>query len=621
MGRSEVSSIYNKGEKSVSFMAELLRDIETLEYLIEQGLIESGVQRIGAEQEYCFVDRFFQPAPVIIPVLEQLNDPHFTVEHAKFNGEINLDPLVLTAGCFVKFEEKITDHVKKLRRITKSMGYDIILTGILPTIGQDDLSADNLTPKERYKALSLLLNQLRGEPYEFRIEGIDQFIGNHPTTMFEACTTSFQVHLQLNAEEIVDTYNWSQAIAGPVLSCATNSPLLLGKRLWRETRIALFQQSIDTRSSYNATTERVPRVTFGSDWVRNSILEIFKEDIIRHPVLLGAPSIPDPEIVDHPPKLRALSIHNGTIYRWNRPCYGITDGKPHLRIECRYLPAGPTIIDQVANSVFWIGLMKGLPDDYKRISVLMDFSEARSNFIKAARMGLGAQFKWMNGHRIPAKKLVLDELMPIAIDGLAMFNIPESETKPYLDVIRERVISEKTGSQWTLDAFANYKNWGSIQDALLQTTAGLINREKSNIPVHKWTPAEKPEVSNPGIRYRTVDQIMSRDMVLCKPNDPVAFLMKIMEWRSIHHVLAVDSEGKLKGLISTSLLESMSEKMVIDDLLASDIMVYDPLSVAPKTEIRIAQTIMRQGRIGSLPIVKEGRVLGIITQKDLDRLP
>ncbi len=598
-------------------MAELLQDVDTLERLIEEGYIESNIQRIGAEQEFCFVDKHYRPAPIIMLILEKLNDPHFTVEHAKFNGEINLDPLELKSGCFSTFEENLIGHIKKLRTAANSIACDIILTGILPTIGRSNLSIDNLTPKKRYEALSILLNELRGEPYEFRIEGVDQFIGKHATTMFEACNTSFQIHLQLGADEIVDAYNWSQVIAGPLLSCATNSPLLFGKRLWRETRIALFQQSIDTRSSYNASTERIPRVTFGSHWVKNSIVDIFKEDIVRHPVLLGTPPIADSPLVDHIPKLRALSIHNGTIYRWNRPCYGITNGRPHLRIECRYLPAGPTVIDEVANSVFWVGLMKGLPKEYRAIPKLMDFSDARSNFIKGARLGLGAQFRWMNGQRVPAKQLLMEELLPIAEDGLAKANIPLHESKRYLDIIKERVTTEKTGSQWTREAFTSSKKNGTIQDALLQTTAGLIDREQSNTPVHLWKPVRKPEVSDPQVRYHTVDQIMSGDLVLAKPNDPIIFLAKIMEWQKIHHILIVNKRGKLKGLISTNLLKSVRKGISKDNLLAKDVMICDPVSVVPELEIKSARVLMRQARIGSLPVVQNGQIVGIITKNDL----
>ena len=620
MGQSKISAIHGDGEKLFSFITELLQDVESLERLIKQGLIESGIQRIGAEQEFCFVDEYYQPAPIIIPILEQLNDHHFTVEHAKFNGEINLDPLELKAGCFAIFEENLVSHVEQLRAAANSRDCDIILTGILPTIGRSDLSINNLTPKRRYQALSKLLNELRGEPYEFRIEGVDQFIGKHVTTMFEACNTSFQIHLQLDANEIVDAYNWSQAIAGPVLSCATNSPLLLGKRLWRETRIALFQQSVDIRSSHNASTERIPRVSFGSHWVKDSIVEIFKEDIIRHPVLLGAQSIDDPQEIDYTPKLRALSIHNGTIYRWNRPCYGITNGKPHLRIECRYLPAGPTIKDEVANSAFWVGLMKGLPEKYKNISSLMDFADARSNFVKGARLGLGAQFKWMNGKRITAKELILEELIPIAEDGLSKAEVPFEEAKRYLDIIRERVDSEKTGSQWIRDAFSNFKKDGTIQDVLIQTTAGLIKREKSNIPVHKWEPADKPEVSDPQIRYHSVGQIMSDDLVLARPNDPVMYLEKIMQWRDIHHILIVDTRGKLQGLVSSSLLNSLRKKTAVDGLLAQDIMIYDPLSIGPETKILMARNLMRKAQIGCLPIEQNHQIVGIITKTDLERL-
>lgn len=620
MGQSKVSSIYTDREKSTSFMIELLQDVETLEKLIEQGDIESGLQRIGAEQEFCFVDQNYRPAPVIMSVLEKLDDLHFTEEHARFNGEINLDPLELKSGCFAEFESTLKRHIAKLRKIVHSMDCDIILTGILPTISQSDLSLDNITPKKRYKMLSSLLTKLRGKPYEFRIEGADQFIDNHDSTMMEACNTSFQIHLQLGADEISDAYNWSQAIAGPVLSCTTNSPLLFGKKLWRETRIALFQQSLDTRTSSNSSNNRVPRVTFGSRWVKDSIVEIYKEDIIRHPLLLGARPINTTEEVQAIPKLRALAIHNGTIYRWNRPCYGITEGKPHLRIECRYLPAGPTIVDQVANSAFWIGLMMGLPKKYKNISARMDFDDARSNFIKAARMGLGAQFQWMKGKRVPAKHLILEELIPLAKDGLKKTSISVKESERYLDIIRQRVHSEQTGSQWIMDTFSGFKKKGTIQDALLQTTAGLINHEKSNMPVHKWSSSNEATVTDPRVRYRTVSQVMSTDLIIASPTDPIELIIKSMEWRGIHHILIVDGKGQLAGLISDNLLKALGKTLSRENLLAKDIMIQEPLWVDSEMEIQKARLIMRRNQIGSLPVLRNNKVAGIITQNDLKNL-
>ncbi|WP_420386751.1 CBS domain-containing protein [Roseivirga sp.] len=620
MGQAKVSSLYDKPDEAVSFLNELIEDVGKLEYLIENNKIESDIQRIGAEQEFCFVDQYYRPSPVIMDVLNEVDDAHFTVEHARFNGEINLDPYELKAGCFKAFERELKHRTTTLRKAAALSDSDIILTGILPTIGRNDLKDNNLTPKERFMALSSLRNIIRGEPYEFRIEGVDQFIDRYNTSMFEACNTSFQVHLQLSAEEIVDAYNWSQAIAGPVLSCCTNSPILFGKRLWRETRIALFQQSVDTRSSYNTFTERIPRVSFGTRWIEDSIAEVFKEDIVRHAVLLGGLPATGTEELPDAPKLRALSIHNGTIYRWNRPCYGLTHGKPHLRIECRYLPAGPTMVDEVANSVFWVGLMKGLPEKYKDISSKMDFDDARSNFIKAARMGLGAQFKWMNGQRIPSKQLILNELLPIAREGLDKAKIPGKEYEPYLDIIQKRVESERTGSQWLRDAFSTFKKDSTTQDALLQSTAGLIRWEKQNIPVHLWDKAAGCEVTDPEIRYHWVDQIMSEDLVIAHLNDPVNFLSSIMDWKGIHHILVVDGKGRLIGLISKGLIDSLPREQQANQLLAKDIMVKEPVYVTTETEIGEARHLMTERNIGSLPVVDGEKIVGIITKSDMNRL-
>lgn len=218
------------------------------------------------------------------------------------------------------------------------------------------------------------MRDIRGRQFDLYLKGVDELHIRHDSIMFEACNTSFQTHLQIAPEEFVPAYNWALAISAPVLAISSNSPLLLGKELWSEIRIALFQQSIDTRHSIDEIREQRPRVTFGKDWIYNSITEIYKEDITRFEVLIND-DINENSVETiqsgNVPQLRALRLHNGTIYRWNRMCYGITDNKPHMRIECRYIPAGPSIQDEIANAAFWVGLMKARPENVKRFGNIL----------------------------------------------------------------------------------------------------------------------------------------------------------------------------------------------------------------------------------------------------------
>ena len=403
------------------FTDHLLNDLEALEEMLRQQLFEKGVTRIGAEQEFCLIDYSLRPAMKATDMLEHLNDEHFTTELARFNLELNLDPLVLKEGALSALENNLVSKLTKANKTAHSLGAKIILTGILPTISKSDIEIENISPRERYRRLNEAILAARASDFKFHISGIDELIDSHDNVLFESCNTSFQVHYQIEPDTTPSLYNWAHAISGPVLAAATNSPLFLGKRLWKETRIALFQQSADTRKSLSPYREEQERVTFGKDWERESALHIFQDIVSRYSVLLpieiqedSMKAVRDGGI----PALKALSTHNGTIYRWNRLCYGITEGAPHLRIENRYLPSGPTIADEVANAAFWIGLMHGMPDRYKNIHDKMNFADVRNNFFSAAKLGLQSQFNWPDEQLVTAQDLILNELLPIAENGL-----------------------------------------------------------------------------------------------------------------------------------------------------------------------------------------------------------
>ena len=320
--------------------------------------------------------------------------------------------------------EEVLAYTRDL--VKKATGAEVVMAGILPTIHLSDMTLDNMTPSPRYYALNDAIAALRDGPGQFQIRGVDELFVKHDTIMLEGCNTSFQTHFQVTPAEFARYYNLAQVVAGPCLAAATNSPLLFGKRLWRETRIALFQQAVDTRSSNLYLREMSPRVHFGTGWVESSVTELFKEDIARFRVLLTAEEAEDPFDVlarGDVPKLKALQLHNGTVYRWNRACYGITDGKPHLRIENRILPAGPTIVDEFANAAFWFGLVSGLARSGVDVKAEMAFDDAKSNFIAAARLGLGSQLVWLGGERVPAHELICDRLVPLAREGLAASGI------------------------------------------------------------------------------------------------------------------------------------------------------------------------------------------------------
>src|SRR5918994_2714130 len=331
----------------------MLRDLQALEHLLAEDRFETDTTRIGAEQELFLVDRSYRPAPRALEVLERIGDAHFTTEVGAFNLECNLDPQVFTGSCLSALEGQLDELLALARAGAEGAGLNVVLAGILPTIRKSDLALENMVQNPRYLALNAALTGLRGEAYELHIKGTDELRVRQDSVMANSCNASFQVHLQVTPDEFANAYNCAQALAGPTLASATNSPLLFGKRLWAETRIAVFEQAADSRRPGHHVRERTARVSFGDAWVTASIADLYKEDITRFRPLLAPDDYVDPiaELdAGRVPELSALRLHTGTVWRWNRGCYGISQTPegpvPHLRIENRVLPSGPSTTDE-----------------------------------------------------------------------------------------------------------------------------------------------------------------------------------------------------------------------------------------------------------------------------------
>ena len=607
-----------------AFINSLLTDIRALEKMIADGMIEAGVRRIGAEQEMFLVNPAWRPAPVANEILAHLDDPHFTNEIALFNLEINLDPLAFGGDCLSRMERQLDEMLARAAAAASRCEAEIILTGILPTIRKSDLGLRNMTPKPRYFALNDALKQQRGGgDYEFKIGGPDELIMKHDTWMLEACCTSFQAHLQVGAEEFANHYNAAQLATAPVLAAAANSPFLFGRRLWRETRIPLFEQSIDTRNSNAYLRERSPRVSFGQGWVRRSVLELFEEDISRFRVLLGARLEEDPFAMlrrGETPPLSALRLYNGTVWRWNRACYGVTEGRPHLRIESRALPSGPTVVDEVANAAFFYGLTLGLAAEHPEVSALMKFDDARANFFAAAQLGLDAQFTWTGGRVIQAPVLIQGLLLPIARDGLRHAGLDGADVDRYLGVIEERVISRRTGSQWLLNSAAEMRKTATKDEVFTALTAALASGLKRKRPVHNWPLAEltEGEMSKPS--YLRVEEFMTTDLFTVHADEPLDLVASLMNWKRVRHIPVEDEQGMLVGLISCfevlRHLEDRSREPDGEPIAVSLIMDRGPLTITPETLTLDAIALMRREKVDCLPVVKEGRLVGIVSERD-----
>jgi CBS domain-containing protein len=607
-----------------AFTRGLLRDLQALERMIEGDLIERDRRRIGAEQEVFLVDAGWHPAPIATEVLRALDDPGFKTEIGLFNLEIDMEPAALSAAVLSRLEERLVDRLSRLATVCDERGCRAILTGILPSLRHADLTLDNLTPLPRYHALNETTLSLRGGPFRLRIEGTDELQVEHDSVMLEACNTSFQFHVQVSAEEFSKRYNAAQAALGPVLAASVNSPLLFGKRLWEETRIALFQQSMDTRNPVSHVREIVPRVRFGDAWVERSAMEIFHHDISRHRVMFQGEITEDPlEVlaVGGTPKLEAFRVHNSTIYRWNRPCYGISEGRPHLRIECRALPSGPTVRDEIANAALWLGLVFGLSEEHGDVADLMEFDDARANFLAAARYGLRAGFSWFGGKRYSARDLLLLRLLPLAREGLRGLGIAEDDAVGYLGIIEQRVATGHTGARWMLDSFASIRNRGTRAEQLATLTAAMGVRARSGEPVHEWETVTAEEMVSHQESYDLVEQCMTTDLFTVHADDALELAITLMDRHQVRQILVEDEENRMVGMVSyRSLLNRLARGELIRDADAvpvGEVMERDPPYIAPDGRTEHAIRLMRDRKLSALPVLKNGKLVGIISERDI----
>jgi CBS domain-containing protein/gamma-glutamylcysteine synthetase len=616
MGDQQIK-VASKGSERISFIEHLLDDIRTLERMLANGDIEQGPIRVGAEQEFCLVDEDMTPSKKATSILNKIGDKHFTHELALYNLEINLDPELLDGKCFSEMRSKLEAFLSKAKKEAHDNQTEVVLCGILPSISGRHVEMEYMTPSPRYKVLNEMMKKLRGSDFSLHIMGADELTILHDSVLFEACNTSFQAHLQIDPNDFVSSYNWAQAISGPVLAIAANSPLLLGRELWKETRIALFQQSIDTRKTSHSSRQNEPRVTFGSGWVNESISDIYKDDISRFQIIVHRNvEKKSSEIYESGeiPKLEALALHNGTIYRWNRPCYGVAKGVAHIRIENRYLPSGPTVQDEIANFVFWVGLMKGRPSMFDHIQEHMEFKEARDNFTRAARYGKDCKLSWM-GNKYNVDDLIINTLLPIARKGLEKVGIDNSEIEHYLNIIENRT-KGRNGAEWTVDNFRLLRKHYSKDFSLRKLTELIHANQNSGKVVSEW--ADFDVNSHIKIEPKYVYEIMSTSLLTIKENDSAALAKKMMQWNNVHHMPVENEEGAIVGLLTDKIIESASNNKELDRLSVSEIMVDNVLYAKREETIDSIRKLMIRNEIGCVPVVKNGKLIGLVTKRDLN---
>lgn len=600
----------------------LLRDLKALEFMLENDWFNKLPVHLGAEQEMCLVDHHCKPNPISLEVLDKLNDKSFTTEIAKFNLEVNLPPLEFSGRCLNKLEKITNEKLNSLQKWEQELGFDTVITGILPTLRKTDVEIGNLTPLPRYDAIIKAIKRMRGKHYELRIRGMDELYFKHDSALLEACNTSFQVHLQVTPEEFAKKYNIALAVTAPVLAAASNSPLLFGKRLWNETRIALFQQSVDTRRASEHFRDRSPRVTFGKDWVRQGVMDLYREDIVRYRPMVMAKQVDDVmEQLEQgiTPELTSLMTHNSTVYRWNRACYGVSpNGRPHLRIENRILPAGPTVVDEVANAAFWLGLMEGYARQLEDITRLMSFDDARSNFVNAAFSGHDSDLIWFKGQKVSVYELVSKELLPIAREGLRYRQVAEEDIDKYLSVIEDRNQNGHNGSYWVTTSF-NRLSKEVMKDEVSSTlTSAMLKNQRSGKPVSQWEIATREDSRAWSPDSLLVEEFMTRDVFTVEKDDIPELVANIMDWQKIRFVPVEDKDGKLIGLLSVRkmlrYLIDKNEGKGDSPKTVSELMIKNPITISPEKTVAEAMRMMKANRAACLPVVKKNNLVGIISE-------
>ncbi len=463
--------------------------LDVLETMLEQSRFDSDRPLTGMEIECNLVDDDYQPAMSNRLVLDAIADPAYQTELGAYNIEFNVPPRPLPGRTGLDLEAEVRASLNQAETKASSGGTHIVMIGILPTLMPEHLNDGWMSESTRYAALNASIFNARGEDIPINIAGPEPLSWNAASIAPESACTSMQLHLQVAPADFAANWNAAQVVAGVQLALGANSPYFFGHQLWSETRIEVFAQSTDTRPEELQTQGVRPRVWFGERWI-TSILDLFKENIRYFPSLLPELSDEDPVAelaAGRIPQLPELRLHNGTVYRWNRPVYDVVDGRPHLRLENRVLPAGPTVVDMLANSAFYYGILRSLSQAENPLWTRMSFTTAHANFLQAARNGMDARLHWPGLGGVPVPELVLDTLLPIADEGLRKWGVNVEVRDRFLGVIEGRAKTGRNGARWQVSTVRALQDGGMTRPAALaEMLRRYCEHMHANQPVHTW---------------------------------------------------------------------------------------------------------------------------------------
>ena len=486
MGR-DIQAIKITGEDRRRYRDKVRRSLDAFARMLRERLFDDHPSMVGQEIELNLVDTRGMPSMRNADVLDAIADPAWATEVGQFNLEINVPPRHLGGDAFAELEREVRADLNAADGKARTAGSHLVMVGILPTLAEEDVHEDAMSANDRYRVLNEQIFAARGEDMRISIDGAEHLLTHADSILPEAACTSVQLHVQVSPDTFANYWNAAQAIAGVQVALGANSPFLFGRQLWHETRITLFEQATDTRPDELKEQGVRPRVWFGERWI-TSVFDLFEENLRYFPALLPICEDEDPlAVLDGGaiPQLAEMSLHNGTIYRWNRPVYGVVGGTPHLRVENRVLPAGPTIADVMANAAFYYGLVRYLAEAQRPIWTQMSFATAEENLHEAARDGLDAQLYWPGVGDAPAAELILRRLLPLAREGLSRWEVGPAHADRLLGIVEQRCLTGQTGAAWQIATVAGLSHLGR-PEALRQMTQRYIERMHSNEPVHTW---------------------------------------------------------------------------------------------------------------------------------------
>ncbi|OHU98075.1 glutamate--cysteine ligase [Mycobacterium talmoniae] len=463
--------------------------LDVFEAMLAHSDFEFDRPLTGMEIECNLIGADYQPAMSNQNVLTAIADPAYQSELGRYNIEFNVPPRPLPGHSGLELEDEVRASLNAAETKANTDGTHIVTIGILPTLMPDHLDRGWMSESTRYAALNDSIFTTRGEDIVIDITGTERVSLHTSTIAPESACTSMQLHLQVAPEDFADNWNGAQVLAGPQLALGANSPYFFGHELWSETRIELFTQATDTRSDELKVQGVRPRVWFGERWI-TSIFDLFEENVRYFPPLLPELSDEDPlgELAaGRTPQLSELRLHNGTVYRWNRPVYDVVDGRPHLRVENRVLPSGPTVVDMLANAAFYYGMLGTLTREDRPLWTKMSFAAAQDNFLAAARRGIAARLYWPGLGEVAADELVLRRLLPMAEEGLRSWGVSAAVRDRYLGIIEGRAKTGRNGAAWQVATVRALQQSGMSRPAALAEMLKLYCQGMhSNEPVHTW---------------------------------------------------------------------------------------------------------------------------------------